>query len=324
MLVALAYHQGDQDQAQRLIDWISDLGGFGKHRLLLCRELKAQPLKRLPQTIEHITFNDVYSHWPISTSLAFSTVARHIEYNTQESFLWIEPDVVPLRAGWLDAIADEVKHTSKKFIGALVPEYMGTPAHMSGIGVWPGQLSYHAGPALMLDERVPFDLMAIDMIYPQCHFTDRIVHRWDRPARPSVSSMEEIYQVVTTEAVLFHGNKDGSWIETLRGEKRSVSGSVETVCVVEPGPATSISPNGNKEPQVGAELVGFYGDQFAEVQMPDGSRQALKLVATPIEMVKARFVSPLAKARIMKQLKAAPIIKELKAVGLQPKKGKKK
>lgn len=251
MLCALAYCDGDWEQAQRLIDWINELGGFGKHKLLLAREQAAPQLTGVGNA-ETITFNDVYHQWPISTTLAFSTVARHVEYTTQEPFLWIEPDIVPLRSGWLDKLADEYKQTKRPFMGALVPEFKGTPAHMSGIGIWPGIMTEHAGPALMLDEQAPFDLMAIDHIYPKCFFTDKIVHRWDRPAKPPVKSMADIYSVVTTECVLFHGNKDGSWIDVLRQERGGPSVSSH----VRPS-GGSVSYNPISEPKEGTESNGM-------------------------------------------------------------------
>lgn len=318
LIICLAYHSGDQELAQNLINWCNELGGFGSRKLLLAREFDAVKLTGLPANTEEINFRDSYRSWPKSTTLAFSTCARHIEYySPNESFLWLEPDCCPLKAGWLDELEAEFRQTTKVFMNGLVPEYMGTPAHASGIGIYPGRMTAYAGQALLLDDELPFDLLAIEAVNANAHFSDLIQHRWDRPAKPPVNSMEDIYKVVTTECVLYHGNKDGSWIETLRRERKP-----------EPKSAQPTTPNGNAlspnksyqpltEPAEGTESNGMVWRSGAWRQKTfipkPGTKEYDELpkwLPDPVTEVKRMFTSPLAKGRIMKQLKAAPILKK--------------
>lgn len=225
MIVALAYCPQDQVQAAKLLGWMQELGPYPSHELLLFRERKSTPIQDAGKGFGKFTeqvFDDPYRKWPISTTNAFATAARYVEHTCKEQqFLWLEPDVVPMRKGWLDELEAEYKRTPKKpFLGAMVPGIGGTPDHMSGVAIWPGEMTKYAGLALMLDEDAPFDITACEIIYPQAHFTDKIQHIWDRPAK-NLTGEERMTQI-TSECVLFHGDKSGALIDYLRAGKPTV------------------------------------------------------------------------------------------------------
>lgn len=267
MLIALPYCSTDREQAQKLCDWMAELDTYPNHTLLIFQEKQAQPLtiKAEFRKVETISFVDSFNRWPISTTNAFQTVARHIEYNQKQPFLFLEPDCVPLKKGWLDAIEAEYGRTKKPFMGAFVPGVGGSPDHCSGIAVYPGEVIKFAGQALMLDEDAPWDLTAADTIRPQAHFTDLIQHRWDRPAHPPFKTLEEFNGIVTKECVLFHADKSGSVINLLRegrevaepallqrSEKPSSSTTVprkEDVAGSNPAPLTTLGSTTQEAPE---------------------------------------------------------------------------
>lgn len=225
MLVALAYCQQDQANAQRLLDWIDELGPYPNHQLLLFRERQSQSV-RLPKgiTIEESTFIDSWNSWPISTTNAFQSVARHIEYNSRQPFLFLEPDCVPLTSDWLDAIEAEYKRAGRPFMGAYVPQNGDVPEHLSGVSVYPGEVIKYAGQALMLDDGAPWDTAVGNAIVMQAHCTDLIQHHW---RHSGFKSMEEVRGRITSECRLWHSDKSGSLIELLRKERGDVKCQVE-------------------------------------------------------------------------------------------------
>lgn len=233
MITALAYCPADQAQAAKLITWMQELGPYPNHEMLLFRERKAQPIPDAGKGWGKLTeqvFDDPFRRWPISTTNAFSAVSRYVEHTDKtQPFLWLEPDCVPIKRSWLDALEKEYRNTKKVFVGAMVPGIGGTPDHLSGVAIWPGEMTKYAGQALMLDEDQPFDITACELIYRQAHFTDLIQHSWDRPAK-NLSGEERMKQI-TSECVLFHGDKSGALIDFLRSSA-----------------ATNVQPIGNSGP----------------------------------------------------------------------------
>lgn len=229
MIVCIPYFSGDREQAIRLIGWLKELGSCENHDLLLVRDQRCQPITDLSTFgkvhTELVIKDDHWNKWPESANHVFCTLARYLEYNHPQYKYWLylEPDCVPLTSDFLDQIETQYKKLPKPFMGAFVPRFGDSPDHCSGIAVYPNPIVTVAGLILMSDgESVPFDLYAAGMILPQTQFTTLIQHRWDRPPKPPVTSMEDIYKVVTKECVLFHGDKGGSWIEVLRKERGDV------------------------------------------------------------------------------------------------------
>jgi hypothetical protein len=225
MLVAIAYCQKDQDQAQRLADWILGLGGCRGHSLLIARDVRCVNGAGLRETfaksfdsVEEITVpGDGRNEWPFSCNRMFSTAAKHIEFTSKQPFLWLEPDAVPMRAGWLDAIAAayvEAVTAGKHFLGDRV-EVENVPLHMSGVGVYPGVMSNHAGLAY-LSHDMAWDVCAAEQIVPQAQFTNLIEHAWKHP---TFESWEQVEREIAPETVLYHASKDGSLIRLLRERK---------------------------------------------------------------------------------------------------------
>src|SRR5690348_15811307 len=124
MLTVLGFHAGDRDQAERLANWIAELGGCEGHSLLLLRDKGAAPIPEFAASFdkvdEIVVIDDIWHSWPQSPNNVFQTAASHIAELMPQPWLWIEPDVVPMRAGWIDALAKEYSEAGKPFMGDYV------------------------------------------------------------------------------------------------------------------------------------------------------------------------------------------------------------
>jgi len=224
MLICIAHCLKEQEQVKRLAAWMAELGPYPNHRLLVGRDEKAAPnlfANSGFSRVEEITIiGDVWNKWVESCNNAFRQIAKHIEYGTREPWLWIEADCVPLTKRWPDPFDAEYREAlahGKVFVGDLVhvPEMMNVPDHMSGVAVYPGIMSDHAGDALLAHE-IGWDVVGAAQILPQMHKSKLILQRWKHPSFESWQQVEERIFQVKPECVLFHADKAGSLIPLLR------------------------------------------------------------------------------------------------------------
>lgn len=244
MLVVFPYSAKDQDQAVRLAEWIQELGPYPEHRALIVRDHRCD-LARTQAILMALTgsrfgtvetknvTDDAYDRWPDSANVMFRNAAKHIEFSSKTPFLWMEPDAIPLKAGWLDAIEEEYLRIGKPFMGDRV-EVADVPLHMSGVAVYPGVMSAHAGLAYLAQD-IAWDVAASMQIVPQAHFTNLIEHSWKRDAvtkeylNVTFESWEQVEREISKEAVIYHASKDGSVIRVLREHNLPVPVLAETM-----------------------------------------------------------------------------------------------
>jgi hypothetical protein len=222
MLVVIAYFSGDRSQAVKLLDWMSEIGEYGNHDLLFVRDHRCEPIEnpaRFNLVNEIVVKHDTFNSWPQSANLMFEQAARYIEAGSKDHWLWLEPDSVPMKTGWLDDIEKAWRACGKPFIGDRV-EVDGVPVHMSGVAGYPGAMSWHAGTALTAKD-IAWDVQAAPQIVPKMHHTKLIEHSWEAPGkRRTFESIEQVRREIAPETVLFHSSKDGSLIDRLREQKR--------------------------------------------------------------------------------------------------------
>jgi FkbM family methyltransferase len=221
MLVAFPISLVDQDLALKNAQWINELGGCKGHEALFGYDKRCTP-----GTVDDIrgelikAFDKVYPFpfeaeidgWPEGANYFFRVVTAKLETKPNTPcFLWLEPDAIPLKAGWLDMLAEEYKRGNKPFMGDRV-QVRDIPLHMSGVGIYPLPLHAFAGEAYRAAE-VAWDMAGKDQIVPKAYFTRLIEHAWKHP---QFTMLSEIDTQIRPEAVLFHSSKDGSLIDLLR------------------------------------------------------------------------------------------------------------
>lgn len=225
MLVTIAHCRKEEAQIRALAAWMAELGPYdARHRLLVGRDEGAEPnlfANSGFEQVEEITITgDVWQSWPTSCCNAFRQIGKHIEFGAREPWLWLEFDAIPLTPDWLDKIEAEYKTAGKPFMGDKV-EVADVPLHMSGIGVYPGVLSNHAGLAYLAHDTA-WDVFAASQIVPQAHWTTLIEHSWKRDSvtkenlRVTFASQQMVDNEVSKDAVIYHASKDGSLIDRLR------------------------------------------------------------------------------------------------------------
>lgn len=268
ILIVIPTHAKDAANAETLLRWIAEIGNVSDHSLLIAAD-SGLPQERVKAMLEigrkhfysvrAMIVNVGATGWPLAANLTFRAVARQIYDCYKLDWLWLEPDAVPLRANWLNAIADAYQHSPRPLMGAIInaeKELEGLPArYMSGVAVWP-QNTYVRLEALWKDARFTgpvkpskqstvqwqntvraFDMIAAEYVVPRAQNTPLIHNHWGTayneppvfvPARTEADPPNAVTpSFVRKDAVLFHRVKDvegflAMWRVRLEGEKALV------------------------------------------------------------------------------------------------------
>jgi hypothetical protein len=156
----------------------------------------------------------------------FQRAAGHIETCFKPwPWLWCEPDCVPLKAGWLDALGNAACFSPKHYIGPISRQKQeGVPdVVMFATAIYPHNA--HTELQKFCDGKKAFDMAFSEYVVPRAQHTPLIQHVFGAPNDPpkfkDVKLEEDGPNVgtlanISKEAVLFHRNKDGSLIDLLR------------------------------------------------------------------------------------------------------------
>ena len=236
MLVVLPFHTGDTVAVMELLGWIKELGGAIAFEALLvadaatpweeCKEISALANQIFRKT-DSIFTKQAVKGWPQGPNSLFFTAADWVKEHHAGFWLWLEPDAIPLRAGWLDIIQREwlsLKH-NQKFLGNIYDFNLpnGPKRGMSGVAVY----AEDAVDVLVESRALPgaWDVTGADIMLRYGAPSSMIQHFFgeiDRP--PTFADKRDTNSPINTftmwnlkpDAVLFHRNKDGSLIDLLR------------------------------------------------------------------------------------------------------------
>lgn len=230
MKVCLAFSHKDKDQAIRLAEWIKELGGCKEYDLVLTHNKFVgvdgliEPMREAFKSVyDNQTFDEDERGWPASPNSLFRRTAKLMQEGN-EPWLWLEPDVCPMKENWLQALEAEYKTCGKPILGMKV-EVPGVTTHCSGIAIYPAQLCRYSVQMLLADT-IAFDIMGSDeVVDSHCFWSKLICHTW-RPASPQTQA--EMDALMWPEACLFHQNKDGQVIKLLR-ERRQINKEVQVI-----------------------------------------------------------------------------------------------
>src|SRR5215475_524835 len=142
MIVVLPYCLRDEDEALLLLRWINELGGCKAHSIVLCHDPRCNQATVKDVRVEAFkAFDKVYEcpaqaeidGWPQGANYLFRVVTAYLQDKPTKEFLWLEPDAIPLRTGWLDELEKEYRGQNKPFMGDRVEvqiEGKDVPLHM--------------------------------------------------------------------------------------------------------------------------------------------------------------------------------------------------
>lgn len=248
MLVVLPFHSGDTVAVQELFLWIRELGSALNHDALLvadagtpwpdCAELLGVANK-LFRRANLITNKVTVKGWPGGSNSLFFTAAEHVKANKLGAWLFLEPDAIPLRSGWLDTLEMEwlsLKH-NQPFLGAVydctAPGMQGK--FMSGVAVYAEHAIDFLGA--FRDSAKAWDVAGADVMVNKGAPSSMIQHFWGLPdLPPTFAEKKDVHSPVNTftlwnlkpDAVIFHRNKDGTLINLLRKRLKPVAEVVST------------------------------------------------------------------------------------------------
>lgn len=223
MLIVLPFCQKDKDAALRLLDWISQLGSNNWHHTSVLVAAASVPHEDLMQAI--VTAKGIFGAvlgvrqnqadergWPMSSNALFRTAVDYIEREACSPFLWLEPDCVPLVPDWLSIIEKEYKESGKLFMGAI---HNRPHRHLAACSVYPANVR-EINPNALKTDTAPWDLVDSEKTLEHTHSTNLIQHYWGEAKAPPSFKEPASLAIINPAAVLFHRNKDGTLINTIR------------------------------------------------------------------------------------------------------------
>ncbi len=239
LIAALPYHSGDHLAATRLLEWIRDLDHKVDHHLLLVAD-NAVPIdtKKSINALGRTIFSSVETIMPrcpsavngnyhVPAAQMFMRTMGHVSKCHKWPFLWMEPDCVPLKPGWLDSLAFAYDQCPHRFLGSIMESKQdGIPAKMFfGTAIYPSNCYEELKG--FCDGKNAWDVAFSDYLVPMSENTPLIQHVFgaagDPPRFKPVKEPTDGKNVGTlanirSEAVLFHRNKDGSLIDLIRNK----------------------------------------------------------------------------------------------------------
>jgi hypothetical protein len=143
MTVVLAFSTGDADQALALLEFIGQLGGCQEYSALIVVDAAVDWAKCVDAlTLANRAFRDAriiatetpVTGWPAGANALWLKAAHHCKCAGTD-WLWLEPDAIPVKRGWLVAI-DKMRK-GHRYFGHIYPYREQVMKVMSGIAVYP-------------------------------------------------------------------------------------------------------------------------------------------------------------------------------------------
>lgn len=227
MKVAFAFHNGDIPQALDWFEWAAQLGGCPDHECLLVADAGVQwsvcvqmlnAANAVFRKTRAITTDSPVTGWPLACNKMFFTAAKALQ---GESFLWMEPDAIPLRKDWLKQI--ESAYSGKGFMGAIITGMMfgKETRYMNGVAVYPEDAYLRMQP--FEDSQLAFDVAAAEVMQDHGNNSDLFHCHWGfKDKAPSFGETHDgqlnklPLNFISEKAVIFHRNKDRTLIPKLR------------------------------------------------------------------------------------------------------------
>lgn len=233
MILAFGFCGRDADQALRWFRWVKALDGQpSPFECLLVADAGtpfdkacavAEAAREAFDIVSVVATKTSVNGWPAGPNALWQRGAKECQ-KKGTSFLWMEPDAIPLKRGWLNRIHEDYKRAAKSFMGRVyVCQQPNMPTHlMSGIAVYPLD-AFTRCPVLEATPRA-WDVENAPHMVEHGHPTNLIQHFWgQRNLPPTFVSVRNRFtpknaftlDQLEEEAVIFHRNKDGTLIKLL-------------------------------------------------------------------------------------------------------------
>jgi hypothetical protein len=231
MLCVFPVYAGDAFLLLNLLRWIKQLGGCPGHSALIVADAglpwnHAEDIITLvSESFDHtdfITNGQSVAGWIPGSNSLWYTAAKFCATDVV-GWLWLEPDAVPLKPGWLDALDRAYDGTVSDFLASIYScNRLDCPlTMMTGVAIYPDNaIAFYKDVVEAFD--VQLSRTAIDFVED----THLIQQFWGQPGLPPTFRPTKngaplhafTLADLNPEAVLFHRNKDGTLIELLRAQ----------------------------------------------------------------------------------------------------------
>lgn len=235
LIAVLPYHRGDIELAKNLLLWIKELGGCPGHSCILVadnvipkEERQAVKALALPSFANVDTIPVAIPSTGFAPNHMFLMAAQQIMFSYKLPWLWMEPDCVPLKPGWLSTLSAEYAGSPKRLLGNLIEATQpGLPSvHLTGVSIYPCDVFplFDAFKSLS-SANVAWDMEAASATVPRAKNSQFMSHLWGTRELPPTFVKESAaglpvnakpLSFINPDAVLFHRVKDGSLINLLR------------------------------------------------------------------------------------------------------------
>jgi hypothetical protein len=247
MNIVFAYHNGDADLAMESAKAITAMGLNIRHKAYVCtrqgtKDCNAitQELKKSFPEVEQLIVQDGFEGWPLGPNQMFSDVAAAM-YPTGVPFYFWEPDCVPMKEGWVDdldaeyhrkvgimghlyegGMASSGKNIYKMIVGSAVypPNFLDFCPSAQSLSTY--NMAYKSAGSIPepWDVRCRWNFLAIGRDTPLIRtYWKSVNYQWKDgkiifyAADPEAQGVQEVTcpdRVISSQAVVIHGCKDGS------------------------------------------------------------------------------------------------------------------
>lgn len=232
MLCVLPVFAGDTFLLFNLLRWIKQLGGCPGHSALIVANANlswphAKTIVDLAgESFDHtkfITNGQSVAGWIPGSNSLWLAAAKHCSEQNIDGWLWLEPDAVPLKPGWLDALDQAYAGTVSDFLARRYScSRWDCPVKMmTGIAIYPDTaIAFYQPVAEAFD--VQLSRRAIDDVED----TPLIQQFWGQSGLPPTfrdtknGAPRHAFTLADLDprAVIFHRDKSGTLIELLRAQ----------------------------------------------------------------------------------------------------------
>lgn len=220
----LPFCAADEHRFRLLLEWMVDLRAVNGTAVVIvpARHVVSSEVTFLANSAfarvvyQWTTFDLPKEGWPVGANWSFLTAAEYCRRHNYD-FWFNEPDCIPLRPGWFEAIRDEYRACGKPYMGFIEPGTGDYPRHLTGNAAYHHSVFHHFRADKL---GVAWDIAMADVLTPLAHPT-RLFHQEFGPLEhPPVFHTVDDLRRIPKEAVVFHRNKDGSLIRVLREQRQ--------------------------------------------------------------------------------------------------------
>jgi hypothetical protein len=234
IIIALAYHQENAPQCEKLLDFIYKLNdrrqtghivlandsavhAENKNRIKISAELAFEGVHQLDiRPLADINANKI-----LRVNNAFRQVAQFIEDGFHWPFLWLEPDCTPVDKEWFAKLCFEYVTQPRSYMGSrmrvAVKEGDGQ-MFMARTSIYPANTASQLPKGV--DIKAPFEIMSGPVVVPKMAITKKI-------QQLVIKSQDDISKV-RPDAILVHGDKNQILMNTQEIPKTITVDSGET------------------------------------------------------------------------------------------------